>query len=51
VGDPVVAGQPLLELHAEDAARIPAALEALDGAFEITDAPTERAPLVLDRIT
>jgi thymidine phosphorylase len=51
VGDAVVAGQPLLELHAEDASRIPAALEALDGAFEITDAPTERAPLVIDRIT
>ena len=32
VGEQVIAGEPLLELHLDDATRLPRALEALDGA-------------------
>ncbi|MEZ5263076.1 MAG: thymidine phosphorylase [Acidimicrobiales bacterium] len=52
-GDRVVAGQPLLELHIDDPARVPAALDALRDAFEISASqptPDELPPLVLDRI-
>jgi thymidine phosphorylase len=53
-GDAVRAGQPLLTLHTDTPERIPAALAALDGGYEITtdDAavPASR-PLVLGRIT
>lgn len=51
VGDQVTAGAPLLELHADDASRIPGALDALEGAFEIGPPPVLVPPLVLDRIT
>jgi thymidine phosphorylase len=50
VGERVTAGQPLLELQTDDAARIPRALEALEGAFGI-DTDDEPLPLILDRIT
>jgi thymidine phosphorylase len=50
VGDHVVAGQPLLELHTDDPARIPQALDALDGGWSIGPDPVEPPPLVLDRI-
>jgi thymidine phosphorylase len=48
-GDPVRAGQPLLELHADDPARFERAMQALEGGFDIgTDyAPT---PLIIDRV-
>jgi len=51
-GDKVVAGEPLLELHTEDAARIPAAREALDGGIVISDTAPELGldRLVLDRV-
>jgi thymidine phosphorylase len=48
-GDAVREGQPLLELHADDPARFARALEALDGGYDIGDAPPARA-IVLDRI-
>jgi thymidine phosphorylase len=49
-GDRVTAGQPLLELHADDPARFPAALAALRAGIDIgPDAPAAR-PLLLDRI-
>jgi thymidine phosphorylase len=49
-GDAVRAGEPLLELHADDPTRFAGALAALDGAIDVgADAPTP-APLVLDRI-
>ncbi len=51
-GDSVRAGEPLLELHADDPARFVRALDALDGGIDIgggaSAAPT---PLVLDRIS
>jgi thymidine phosphorylase len=50
VGDRVTAGQPLLELQTDDAARIPRALEALEGAVGV-DTADDPLPLVLDRIT
>jgi thymidine phosphorylase len=46
----VRAGQPLLELHTDDAARIPRALEALEGAVGV-DTGEQPLPLILDRIT
>ncbi len=49
-GDQVRAGEPVLELHADDGARIPAALEALDGAVQVSEQPPAATPLVLDRI-
>ncbi|MCZ2806429.1 thymidine phosphorylase [Modestobacter sp. VKM Ac-2983] len=50
VGERVTAGQPLLELQTDDAARIPRALEALESAIGV-DTTDEPLPLVLDRIT
>jgi thymidine phosphorylase len=50
-GDRVEKGAPLLELLADDAARIPDALAALDGAVEIGDRPPDFRPLVHERIT
>ena len=50
VGEPVVAGAPLLELHGDDPARFEGALAALGGAFDIGAAPAGAAPLVLGRV-
>jgi thymidine phosphorylase len=49
-GDQVTAGQPLLELHADDETRFGRALEALDGAIQIGPRPPEPRPAVLERI-
>jgi thymidine phosphorylase len=49
VGERVTAGQPLIELHTDDADRIPRALEALEGAIGV-DTEDELLPLVVDRI-
>ncbi|WP_375488532.1 thymidine phosphorylase [uncultured Jatrophihabitans sp.] len=48
-GDTVQAGQPLLELHADDAGRFDRALDALHGAYDIGTV-YEPSPLILDRI-
>ena len=48
-GDAVRAGQPLLELHAEDASRFDRALAALDGGIEI-GGTYQQTPLVIDRV-
>ena len=50
VGDPVTAGQTLLELHVDDPTRLPEALEALEGAFEIGPDPIDPPPLILGRV-
>ncbi len=50
VGEQVTAGQPLLELQTDDAARIERALAALDGAVGV-DTDDTVLPLVVDRIT
>jgi thymidine phosphorylase len=48
--DHVEAGEPVLELHVDDPARLPDALAALDGAIEIGPEPPEPRPLVIERI-
>lgn len=50
-GDEVREGEPVLELHVDDPARVGAALEALEGAFEFGPEPPEPRRLILDRIT
>jgi thymidine phosphorylase len=52
-GDTVQAGQPLLTLHADDAARFDRALEALAGSVQISSevaSSYQPTPLVIDRI-
>ncbi len=48
-GDRVQAGQPLLELHADEPERFARAVDALDGGYDIGAAPPSR-PLVIERI-
>jgi thymidine phosphorylase len=48
-GDEVQAGQPLLELHADESSRFDRAMAALDGGIEIGPGYTA-PPLVLDRV-
>jgi thymidine phosphorylase len=50
VGDQVVEGQPLLELHLDDASRLPSALQALEGAIEVSPTPAAAPELVLARV-
>jgi len=50
-GEPVRAGDVLMELRAEDAAKLPAALEVARGAVTLAEAPPARRPLILDRIS
>ncbi|MER7076982.1 thymidine phosphorylase [Saccharopolyspora kobensis] len=49
-GDSVAAGQPLLELHTDRPETVAAAREALQGAYEISDADRRSTPLILDRV-
>ena len=49
-GDYVAAGQPVLELHADDPGRFAAALEALEGAVTIGSEPPARAALIVDQV-
>jgi thymidine phosphorylase len=49
-GDPVAAGEPVLVLHVDDDARVPAALAALEGAVDVGPEPPEPRPLIVDRI-
>ncbi|GAA3448365.1 thymidine phosphorylase [Dactylosporangium matsuzakiense] len=50
-GDPVHAGDVLMELRAEDAAKLPAALEVARGAVGLAEVPPAKRPLILDRIS
>jgi len=50
-GAPVRAGDVLMELRAEDAAKLPAALEVARGAVSIAETPPTPRPLILDRIS
>jgi thymidine phosphorylase len=49
-GDYVAAGQPVLELHADDPGRFAAALEAVEGAVTIGSEPPARASLIVDQV-
>jgi thymidine phosphorylase len=46
VGDEVIAGQPLFELHTDDAARLDPAEQAVTGAAVIGDGPAAERVLV-----
>jgi thymidine phosphorylase len=49
-GDEVADAEPILELHADDAARFDAAMGALENAVDVGPEPPEPVPLVLERI-
>jgi thymidine phosphorylase len=49
-GDRVEAGEPVLELHADEPDRLTGALAALHGAIEVGREPPESRPLVVERI-
>ena len=49
-GEPVEAGTPLLELHADDPQRLADGRAALDGAWAVGPDPVTPSPLVLDRV-
>ena len=49
-GDRVSRGDVLVELHTGDPTRLPAAMDALEGAWEIGSEVPEQAPLVSERI-
>ena len=49
-GDYVLAGEPVLELHADDRARFSPALEALESALEISSEQTSVGDLIIDAI-
>ncbi|MEV4758066.1 thymidine phosphorylase [Micromonospora sp. NPDC049559] len=49
-GDPVRAGDPLYELRADDAERIPAARAAAEAGVSISATPPAATPLVIERI-
>ena len=50
VGDTVVAGQPLLELHLDDPTKLPSALAALEDAIEVSPTPVSPGPMILGRV-
>jgi pyrimidine-nucleoside phosphorylase len=50
LGQPLVAGEPMLTVHANDASRLERALVRLRRAYRIEDEAPAPGPLVLDRI-
>jgi thymidine phosphorylase len=50
-GEQVAEGQPLLELHADEASRFEHALAALQDAFALGAEPPEPKPLIIERIS
>jgi thymidine phosphorylase len=49
-GEAVRAGDPLLELHADDAARLADGAAALQGSYDVVDEAGPRVPLVLEKV-
>ncbi|GAB3153605.1 thymidine phosphorylase [Amycolatopsis sp. NPDC004378] len=49
-GDAVTEGEPLLELHTDTPEAVPAALEALEGAYSVASSAPEPAPIVRETI-
>ena len=49
-GDRVRAGEPVLELHADDPGRFAPAIEALDGALSVTAEPPVLPPLIVTQV-
>jgi thymidine phosphorylase len=50
-GDYVEKDQPVLELHIDEASRLPFAKEALNNAFSIGTEPKEKRKIILERIS
>ncbi|MDA0632984.1 thymidine phosphorylase [Nonomuraea sp. MCN248] len=50
-GDRVTRGEPLLTLHADDAARFERALAALEGGYAVGETAGDVLPLVIERVT
>jgi thymidine phosphorylase len=51
VGEAVVQGEPVLELHLDDPAKLAHALAALEGAIEVSPTPVDAPPLVLGHVS
>ena len=51
VGDPVEAGEPILQIHSNDADRLARCRAMLEGAYEIGDEAPVPTPLVLEELT
>ena len=51
LGEQVTAGQPLATLHASSTDRLAQGRAALEGAYEIADAPAASVPLVLEKVS
>jgi thymidine phosphorylase len=51
VGEQVIEGEPLLELHLDDPSRLPSALDALADAIEVSPTPVDAPPMILGRVT
>ena len=51
VGDEVVEGEPLLELHFDDPSKLEGALAALDDAVEVSPTPVDPPPMILGRVS
>lgn len=49
-GDQVASGSPIMTLHADEAERIPLALQALEGGWSVGDVAKPGLPLILERI-
>ena len=49
-GDVVAEGQPLLELHTDTPDAVEGALQALEGAYSVSESAPGRSPLVIDTI-
>jgi thymidine phosphorylase len=49
-GDVVAEGQPLLELYTDTPDAVEGALQALEGAYSVSESAPERSPLVIDTI-
>jgi thymidine phosphorylase len=49
-GEPVVKGQPIVELRGDDRGRVDTARAELAGAIDIGDEPPPASPLILQRI-
>ncbi|KAA2264577.1 thymidine phosphorylase [Solihabitans fulvus] len=49
-GEPVEAGQPLLELHTDTPDAVAGALAALEGQYAVADSAAERGPMVAETI-
>ncbi|MBA2307948.1 MAG: thymidine phosphorylase, partial [Pseudonocardiales bacterium] len=50
LGETVVAGQPLAELHTDTPEKLPAGREALERAMVVADEAAERPALVIDTV-